>query len=107
MKRISLSVLAVASLAAVSGYGAVRYVAIDANGSGTSREDAMGSFPQAYQEAAEDATAQNPGIVYVSAGMYRLQAPLELKANVNVVGGIGGRTVISGDNMATAARAAY
>ena len=105
MKRSSL--LVVASLAAISGYGAVRYVAVDGMGDGLSADAPMASLADAYVAAADGATKENPGIVYVSSGMYRLQAPLELKANVNVVGGIGGRTVISGDNMKTAARAAY
>lgn len=86
---------------------AVRYVTIDGTGDGSGWDNAMASFADAYAAAAADATKEAPGYVYVGAGMYRLETALALRPHVRVVGGHGGRTVFSGDNMKTAARAAF
>lgn len=88
-------------------FPATRYVAVDGTGDGTTSENPMASFASAYRQAAADATADAPGVVYVARGMYRLQETVTLLPNVKVIGQEGGQTVLSGDNQKTSARAAY
>lgn len=86
---------------------ATRYVTVGGTGDGSGWDSAMASFADAYAAAAADATKDAPGCVYVGAGMYRFETALALRPHVRVVGGHGGRTVFSGDNKKTAARAAF
>ena len=92
---------------AFTATAAERYVAVDGTGDGSSADSPMASLADAYAQAAEGATKENPGVVHVASGMYRLATTIALLPNVKVIGGYGGRTVISGDNMSTTARAAF
>ena len=104
----SIAVISVAIFAVLTAQADV-FVTPEGGGdfSGKDWDNAMSSVADAYAAAAVGATKENPGVVHLASGMYRLAASIEMKPYVKVVGDTKGPSIISGDNMSTTARAAF
>ena len=100
MKR-SVKSFVVAALFASAGMASAKVVHVVPGGAGERNgqdwENAYGDIAAAYAYAAVGADAANPGELRIKAGLYTLEAPIDMKPYVKVVGGYDGETILSGD----------